>query len=285
MNFEIDFYSELHQLLTQIPEGKVSIIDDVAKALGDISSKPAILEILNRKEFLNLKNKIVYNSNSENELFRNFSSSRPLSFLKRLQKNLAKKIIEMDKFERIDLVAGVDVSYKDDLAYAACVVLNNDFRIIHVSFSIYKTRFPYIPGYLSFREGPPIKEVVRRAPDFDILMVNGHGIAHPRFFGLASHVGLDLNKPTIGVTKRRLVGKMISKKDSYDVIVYKGRVVGAKLTILGKRNLYISVGHKISLDTSIEVVKKFSIVYDLPEPLRIAHILSRNFGKKEIKNI
>lgn len=285
MDFEIDFYSELRQLITQIPEGKVSIIDDIAKALGDKSSKSAILEILNRKEFLNLKNKIVFTSNSENELFRNFSSSRLLSFLRKLQTSLAKKIIEIDEFERIDLIAGVDVSYKDDLAHAACVVLNKDFRIIHVSFSIYKTRFPYIPGYLSFREIPPIKEAVRGAPDFDILMVNGHGVAHPRFFGLASHVGLNLDKPTIGVTKKRLVGKIISNKDTWDTIVYKGRVVGAKLTIHGKKNLYISVGHKISLDRSVEVVKKFSVGYDLPEPLRIAHILSRNLEKIEIKNI
>ncbi|MBS7652348.1 endonuclease V [Candidatus Bathyarchaeota archaeon] len=281
MNFEIDFYSELRRLIYQIPEEKVSLIDDIAEALGDKASKSAILEILNKKEFKNLKNKIVYNYTSEKEVFKNFSSTKPLNFLKRLQENLAKKIIEKDEFEKIEHIAGVDVFYKDDLAYAACVVLNKNFRIIQVSFSTGKTRFPYIPGYLSFREIPPIKKAVEGVSDFDILMVNGHGVAHPRFFGLASHIGLDLDKPTIGVTKKRLVGKTIPKKGSWDAIVYRGRIVGANLKIYGKNNLYISVGHKISLDTSIEIVKKFSIGCDIPEPLRIAHILSSNLGKKE----
>lgn len=285
MSFEFDFYSELRRLIYQIPEGKVSKIDDIAEALGDKGSKSAILDILNRKDFANLKNKIVDTFHQEDELFRNFSSTKPLAILKKLQENFAKKIIEMNKFEKIEIIAGVDVSYKDDLSYAACVVLKKDFKIVDVSFSTYKTRFPYIPGYLSFREGPPIKEVVKRVSDFDILMVNGHGVAHPRFFGLASHVGLDLDKPTIGVTKKRLVGKIIPGKGSWDAIIYKGRIVGAKLSINRNKNIYVSVGHKISLDTSTEIVKNFCIGYDLPEPLRIAHILSNNLRKNKFISI
>lgn len=279
MNFEVDFYEELRRLIYQIPNGSVSTVYDLAEALGDKSSKNAILEILNKKDFEIFKNKVVTIFNSEEKLFKNFSSRKLLFILREFQKNQSKRIIESDKFDKFELIAGVDVSYKDDKAYAACVVLNMDLRIIDMSFTTYKTRFPYIPGYLSFREGPPIREVVKRVSGFDILMVNGHGVAHPRFFGLASHVGLELDIPTIGVTEKRLVGKIISKNDSWDAILYKGRVVGAKLNVKGKKNIYVSVGHKISLDTSIKIVRNFCTGFELPEPLRIAHILSKNLLK------
>lgn len=278
MNVEFNFYEELRRLIYQIPEGMVSTVDDLAEALGDKRSKSVILEILNREDFANFKRKIVSTINSGDKLFRDFSSNKPLNILREFQRNQSKKIIESDRIDKFELIAGVDVSYKDDLACAACVVLNKDLKITDISLTIYKTTFPYIPGYLSFREGPPIKEVVKGVSDFDILMVNGHGVAHPRFFGLASHIGLDLGKPTIGVTKKRLVGKIISN-DFWDVVVYKGRVVGAKLNINRKKSIYVSVGHKISLDTSVEIVRRFFIGCELPEPLRIAHILSKNLGK------
>ena len=281
MNLELDLYDEIRRLIFQIPEGMVAVADDIAVALGDKRSKVAVMEILNRKDFEDLKGKVVRTFDSRYKLFRNFSSTRPLNILKEFQKVSSKKIIEKDSFDKLEFIAGVDVSYEDDLAYASFVIIDKNYRIIDIKFSKCKTNFPYIPGYLSFREGPPIIEVVKRSPDFDILMVNGHGLAHPRFFGLASHVGLELDKPTIGVTQKRLVGKMISHNKECSILIYRGRIVGAKLNIHGKKNLYVSVGHKMSLDTSIEIVKKFCTDLNLPEPLRVAHILSKNFGKNK----
>lgn len=276
MSFEFYFYDELRRLIHQIPEGMVSIVDDLAKALGDKRSIPAILETMEREDFSNLKGKVVPTQNSRCNLFKNFNSNMPLKILREHQKKISKKIIEIDQFDKAELIAGVDVSYKGDLAYSACVVLNKDFKISDVSITKYKTIFPYIPGYLSFREKTPIIDAIKGVSGFDILMVNGHGVAHPRFLGLASHVGLDLDKPTIGVTKRRLVGEIIAKGDSWNPVLFKGRIVGARINIYGKENLYVSVGHKISLSTSVEIVKNFLIGYNLPEPLRIAHILSKN---------
>jgi deoxyribonuclease V len=127
----------------------------------------------------------------------------------------------------------------------------------------------YVPGFLGFREGPllvRIAEKIRQKPD--VFLVDGQGAAHPRRFGLACHVGLALKKPTIGVAKSRLYGTANGSK----ILDPEGRVIGRILTAR-KRKFYVSVGHRISLETASSLVEK-SIVNGDPSPLRQAHLES-----------
>ncbi len=142
----------------------------------------------------------------------------------------------------------------------------------------YDIKFPYVPTFLSFREAEPIVETfssLRKKPE--VLLVDGHGIAHPREIGLASHVGVLLETPTIGVAKKILVGEYNRHEDvgGASKILHKGRTVGFALN--SRRNskpIFVSPGHLVSLEKSLEVVKKCIKGHRLPEPLRLAHELS-----------
>ncbi len=181
--------------------------------------------------------------------------------LKELQLKLASKISLKDELIEIKKAAGVDVHYNKK-AIACAVVLDRRFRVVEKVTAKKDIKFPYIPGLLAFRELPAaIKAIKKLSNSYDVIFVNGHGIAHPRGFGLASHLGLVLDRPTIGVAKGILCGEIRGSK-----IVYKGRVVGYKLG-----RMYISPGHKISPETALKVAKLFSR-FSMPEPLRLAHL-------------
>ena len=115
-----------------------------------------------------------------------------LKDLEREQVQLSREVIAYDVRQNYDLVAGVDVAYTKGSAYGACVVMDKDFKVIESSLSHTRLNFPYIPGFFSYREVEPSLSAVESISEFDVLMVNGHGIAHPRKFGLASHIGLIL---------------------------------------------------------------------------------------------
>ena len=138
--------------------------------------------------------------------------------------------------------------------------------------------FPYITGFLGFREADAMISVLKTLKNnYDVLMVNGHGVMHPRSFGLASHVGMLMDQPAIGVAKRLSHGKYefnVENRTKY--VLLNNETVGAY--IKGK---YISIGHKISLKTAIEVVLKTSI-FKMPEPIRKAHILATHTMKNEL---
>lgn len=140
-----------------------------------------------------------------------------------------------------------------------------------------KVEFPYIPTLLSFREADPIDKVFRqlkRRPD--VLMVEGHGIAHPYGCGLASHVGVILKIPTIGVAKKLLCGEQAEYKGCQAPIYFCGKLVGAALiTRLGCKPIYVSVGNMITIKQSIFVVYHCIRGQRMPEPLRLAHLLTR----------
>jgi deoxyribonuclease V len=198
--------------------------------------------------------------------------------LEREQARLSCQVITQDMNENYDLVAGVDVAYKKGSAYGVCVVISQDFQNIEVSKSHTRVSFPYVPGFFSYRELEPALKAVKSIPEFDVLMVNGHGIAHPRKFGLASHLGLIINKPTIGVAKKLLVGE-IKKFDEKEAIIYRGEIVGVKIFTSTGSPVYISVGHMISLDTSVRIVKRYLKENRLPEPLTRAHNIAQNIVK------
>ncbi|MFA0848207.1 MULTISPECIES: endonuclease V [Methanobacterium] len=194
-----------------------------------------------------------------------------------IQYSLADKVTESDDFRRLERVGGVDISFSvDNKAVAAAVVLElKGLEVIETKTLETELFFPYIPGFLSIREVEPSLSVLNTLKhDFDVLMVNGHGIMHPRGFGLASHVGVLRDCPTIGVAKRLIDERYINvatqrhhAEDQF-LISKNGRVIGAFF-----RGKYVSVGHRISLKTALNVVERTSI-FKTPEPIRQAHLLA-----------
>ncbi len=190
-----------------------------------------------------------------------------LESLKKYQIENSKKVIKEDSFENIALVGGSDLTFfkKDskEFAIGSIVVLNKEKEIVEKIFLVKEVKFPYIPGFLSFREAPLIIKLFKKLKNKpDILMVDGQGIAHPRRFGIASHIGVKLNIPTIGIAKSLLIGKYsVPQKDrgSFSFIFDKEEIIGAALrTKTNVKEVYVSIGHKISLNTSINIVLEFS---------------------------
>lgn len=193
------------------------------------------------------------------------------------QLKMAERIIFEDKLpEKIRYVAGVDVSYVKHFSLGAVAVLDYaTLELVESRTTLYKTRFPYIPTLLSFREIPPtILSVKKLQVQPDVFLVDGQGVAHPFRCGFASHLGLVLGKPTIGVAKSRLFGEVENAKSENDVAFLKhnNEIVGAVVrTKLGCKPVYVSVGHMISLKKAIEVVKHCTCQNRIPEPILKAH--------------
>jgi deoxyribonuclease V len=193
------------------------------------------------------------------------------------QLELSKHIIFEDKLPRkIRFVAGVDVAYAKRTSIGAVAVLEYDsLELVESQIAICRTRFPYIPTLLSFREIPPavlsIKELHVQP---DVFLVDGQGFAHPYRCGFASHLGLVIGRSTIGVAKSRLFGEVERAKAEGEsaFLKHKGEVVGAMVTtIQGYKPLYVSVGHMISLETAIKIVKHCVRTNRIPEPILKAH--------------
>lgn len=199
-----------------------------------------------------------------------------------IQNSLAQKIIQTSSLQIPKTIAGLDVSvHKGNEAVAACVVVNYpDLKIVEVAVSKGIVKFPYIPGLLSFREMPLTLDVCAKIKSNpDLLIVDGQGIAHPRKMGLASHVGLFLNKPTIGCAKSPLYGNYIEPTDDMGCFSLindnSGNIIGAVLTTKsGVKPLYVSVGQGIDLKSSIDLVLRCCSGYRIPEPTRLAHLAS-----------
>lgn len=194
----------------------------------------------------------------------------------RIQEGLRKRVLVKDQLpQRIRTVAGVDQSFRGKKVISCIVVLGYpDMRPIEKKFAVLEVDFPYIPGLLTFREGPSILKAYKKLKNKpDILLIDGHGIAHPRGIGIASHIGVVLDKPTIGVAKSRLIGEyeIPERVGEYKELGYNEKVVG--FVLKSKENckpLFISPGHRISLKKSLEVVKNCIKDHKLPEPTRLA---------------
>ncbi len=193
----------------------------------------------------------------------------------RLQCEWSKKVIKEDVISHFRSVCGADVSFTvNNKGIAAAVITDSNIKVIEKEYEKVELPIPYLSGFLGFREADAILTVVKRLENpFDVLMVNGNGTLHPRGFGLASHVGVFLGKPTIGVTKKPI--KEAERDNS--LLKIKGEVEGKIVN-----GIVVSVGHKISLKTAVKVVKNTSI-YKMPEPLRQAHILCTEKAKEELK--
>jgi len=205
-----------------------------------------------------------------------------------LQRILSERVILEDRFSSLGLIGGADTSFsKNGKALSVIVVMRcPSMEIVEVSYYSAVESFTYIPGFLSFREGPIIMRAWERLKNKpDLLLVDGQGYAHPRNLGIASHLGVALDIPTIGCAKSLLVGNFKepdSSKGSMSPIFYKGKKIGVALrTRDNVKPVFVSPGHKVSFETSVEVVMNSTTKYRLPEPLRYAHQYSKSILKGE----
>ena len=206
------------------------------------------------------------------------------------QLSLSKRVIAEDRLPKIaNRIAGVDVSYSEGLAVSAVVVLDiPSFELLETQTAISEVKFPYIPTLLSFRELPPLMACIRKLrirPH--VFLVNGHGIAHPYRCGLASHLGLALGQPTIGIARNRLVGEYRRLADQI-FLVQNNQIIGSiVMTKASSKPIFVSIGHLISLATATRIANKCVRNNRMPEPLLQAHKIAsarsrKLFGSKSI---
>lgn len=201
---------------------------------------------------------------------------------KGIQLELRNYIDLQDRLDTVSYVAGVDVGFEKNntITRAAIAVLRfPELELCDQAIARVPTSFPYIPGYLSFREVPAVLkafEALKQAPD--LLLCDGQGIAHPRRLGIAAHLGIITDLPSIGVAKSRLIGthaEVGEEKGDWVPLMDKGECIGAVLrTRTRVKPLYISAGHRICLETSIQYVMRCLTRYRLPETTRWAHRLA-----------
>lgn len=207
-----------------------------------------------------------------------------------IQRELRDQLILKGDLEIPSYIAGADVSYskKTDQFYAAVVVFKfsreglfgeANLTKVDEATHIGRVSFPYIPGLLSFREAQPLLCAFEKLKiDPHLVIFDANGIAHPRGFGSASHIGLLLNIPSIGCAKSRLVGEyepIDDRPGSYSHLIYEDRIVGAVLRTKARTNpIFVSQGHKISLESAIQITMECCMGYRVPEPTRIADQLT-----------
>lgn len=192
------------------------------------------------------------------------------------------KIVAGNRLGKVRTVAGIDVGFEKHgtVTRAAVVVLDiASLKPVEQAVARMPTCFPYVPGYLSFREAPAVLAALKKLRNQpDLLLCDGQGVAHPRRFGLACHLGWLLDIPSIGVAKSRLIGthgKVPKKKGGWAALEDDGNVIGAVLrTRTGVKPVYVSIGHRINLATAIEYVLRCTTRYRLPETTRYAHRLA-----------
>jgi len=193
----------------------------------------------------------------------------------RMQNEMAKKVIsEHTNNKEIIYICGVDVAYRNNIAYCSAVLMNKNTMEIKESVNLtLNVKHPYVPSFLMLRESEVIINILKPLKNrFDLLLVDGHGVLHPRKFGLASYIGIIIDRPTIGVAKSILCGTVRANH----FIDVDGVISGFKMIKEKKKPIYISVGHKINLINAIIIIKQLVRPKErIPEPLRLADINSK----------
>lgn len=196
---------------------------------------------------------------------------------KEVQTSLSRHIVTEDKYGEVNLVCGVDVGFRGNVAVAALSIFSfPDLRLLEVVTAKSEVSFPYVPGLLSFREIPPLLQALNRLENEpDLIFTDGHGIAHPRKFGLACHLGLIFDKPTIGCAKSILIGVYQEpgrNRGDSSYISLNRKIIGAVLRTRDDiKPVFVSVGHRVSLKSALRFTLKCTHMYRLPEPIRAAH--------------
>ncbi|MBW4439921.1 MAG: deoxyribonuclease V [Plectolyngbya sp. WJT66-NPBG17] len=199
-----------------------------------------------------------------------------------IQQELRQEVITQDRFGAVQYVAGIDVGFEQEgtITRAAVAVLTYpELQFCDQAIARRPTTFPYIPGFLSFREVPAVLDALEQVKTIpDLLLCDGQGLAHPRRFGIACHLGVLTNLPTVGVAKSRLIGthaEVPNQRGAWVPLLQKSETIGAVLrTRIGTNPLYISSGHRVSLETAIAYVMGCTTKYRLPETTRHAHKLA-----------
>nr|WP_281033905.1 endonuclease V [Methanohalophilus mahii] len=198
---------------------------------------------------------------------------------------MGRKVVTIDGFENIKLIGGADCTYFKNLVICCIVVLKYPtMEFVERTFHIGKISFPYIPGYFSFREGEgTIRAYQKLSNKPDLLMINACGVTHPANAGFASHIGVVLDKPTIGITKRMFCGraKIPQKENEAQPLYDGGKQRGWLLKVLSEtKPIVITVGHRTSIKSCLEITIKCLKGSKMPEPLRLAHRCAGEEKKK-----
>ncbi len=212
-----------------------------------------------------------------------------LSYLLKLQEEIASLRRPGPIPERVSLVAGVDVSYSEDhrVGFCSAVLLSwPHLKVEDVSYVKAEVNFPYIPGFLSFREVPLMIEAISRlSRKPQLVFVDGQGIAHPRECGLAVHLGVELGISTLGCAKKPLIRPLkypSERRGDTQPIFLKGKLVGYVVRTKDfVKPVFVSPGHLISCEEAVEFVLKASCGFRIPEPLRLAHKFSNEYKNSQ----
>jgi len=204
-----------------------------------------------------------------------------------LQRQLAGGVRDEPLSAEVRTVAGLDVSIRRGMARAAVVVMSLDpLAVIETATWEGPPSFPYVPGLLSFREMPAvIPALAKLGTRPDVMMLDAQGLAHPRRFGLACHLGVYFDVPAMGVAKTRLVGEHEEpgpEQGAFTDLIHEGEVIGRVLRTRDRvKPVFVSVGHRLTLDEAVALTLRTLTRYRLPEPTRLAHRLSRGEGLRE----
>jgi len=303
---EMDLAEEVKKLVAQVPPGRITTYGRVAEALGDIAASRFVGKVMSENDDIvrvpcrrvvqsdgtiggytgdggiEGKKKLLRAEGIEIEgdkilnfdrvVFDDFKTTYPLRRFRRIQKRDHRKVVLRDDYSGASIIAGSDVAYREDIAYGALALFDRKSgSLIDVVTNKTKVHFPYIPTYLTFREAEVVSELVRKAGEDVILVHDGNGILHPIGFGVASHLGVILDVPSIGVAKKLLVGSIVGRGPAQKVMI-AGRHVGFAVSrVSGVAPVYVSPGHRVSVRSSLKLLQPFW-KYRVPDPVRIAHI-------------
>lgn len=309
---EVDIAALVYEATSQIPRGMVSTYGDIASALGDKVAARAVGEILchNPTPIVVPCHRIVYSDGSvgwydgygkgrERKVqllhsegvevdgervasfdairFRGFRIPPVLKQLRQEQELVRERIADRDDFGKLRRVAGLDVSYEGQRAFSAIAIYDWESGELVEERTMESTvKFPYIPTYLTFREMPALRPLIR-PEDGTVYLIDGQGVLHPRGAGIASHIGTCLGIPTVGAAKSLLVGKVERPEAESSPIILDGQVAGHMLRE-GKKATYVSVGTGVSLGTATEICSQL-LDRGIPKPLRRAHDLANKARK------
>ncbi len=297
----MDFLKALRTLLAQVPPGRITTFKAIAESLGDVRAAKGVYQVIREEKpprwhrvvradgmlpFPDARKTLAREGvdlaedrvrNLGRVIFIDFTSDRPLKALREEQKALFEQLVLEDIEGEVSSVAGFDVSYDQQLAYAAAVTLDaSDLKLIETVALKTRVTFPYISTYLAYREFDPISICYRRlrTPP-SLLLIDGNGILHPAGFGIACLVGLRLQKPTIGVAKSLLMGNVGEVRVGGTSPITSGdRLLGYAYRASSGKPIYVSPGNLVTPSTALRIVKRLCRGR-LPEPLRLAHRESR----------
>jgi deoxyribonuclease V len=303
----MNLFEYTYNLVRQIPPGRVSTYGAVAEALGNRIAARAVGRMMNQNpnaddmpcfkivyadgalggfglgiedKIRRLQNDSIRVHNGKivdfgNVFFNEFDTDFPLKRLRHEQLQCSKNIVLNDGFEEIITVAGIDVAYPEnefDDACGACVVMDyTTWQVLEESVVFSKTDFPFISTYFTYREFPLVQQLIKSITSKPtVLLLDGNGILHPARCGFASHAGVRLDIPTVGVAKKLLMGTVQDSK-----VIIDGELRGYAFSMKkALRPIYISPGHCMSFHTSLQIVQHLSETKN-PEPLRRAHLCAK----------